>query len=698
MRSCSPTVSERAEFAHDLRFGWVTLVKDGRKLVTSRVRQSIGARQASSQAWARRMATDRAAKYDQKTNHKYDEKSLSLELAVDPAQVRVEMAADPNGLGFAYGGIHPGTLHARGKLVEMHTVSYSVGLVGEYLLHVRLRQQAAALPGSPFRLLVTPGLGHARSCKVPPGMVVGNVGKNIGTPGADPGCGITFHTYDLMGNKCIQGGAKVTGNELDAKGHEKPIQTMQIIVKDNMDGSYSLHWCSEASGSYTMAVKVFGEHIIGSPITIRLKSVTPMLSKTVLTGDGLKSGIAGKGSSVRVTFFDSYNNAAVPGERFRFGLALLQGRNFKDVETQEFTMVCLDETACIYEMTYKPQKQGPFDLHIWADDLQSTSNRSSTLQYERTPLAGSPFHVVITAGVASPQVSFVDGWVKESRAVDKNGKVLDIKSDEVIAGDTVILRPFICDALGNNTVLETGALDIVVVFPDGSRKKWLDEKGLAKVSSEDRAAAASIKFTVASKGGVTTYDIRHEATHAGKHEVHVRLYNTPIRGSPVLFTVQSAVPEVKNARAYPPEESPLYCDTTYNIVLKTFDRFNNPIPHGGLPVGGRMQLMKNNAHDLTTLIPANHSIEIEDNDNGTYNIIVRLAISATVKVIVNMDKNIPASGGELPALQLVFAGPNLTVPKLGAPFEAPSDRGTVRRPSGEVTPAALALDLGKVRV
>jgi hypothetical protein len=77
---------------------------------------------------------------------------------------------------------------------------------------------------------------------------------------------------------------------------------------------------------------------------------------------------------------------------------------------------------------------------------------------------------------------------------------------------------------------------------------------------------------------------------------------------------------------------------------------------------------------------------------------VRLAISATVKVIVNMDKNIPASGGELPALQLVFAGPNLAVPKLGAPFEAPSDRGTVRRPSGEVTPAALALDLGKVRV
>ena len=44
--------------------------------------------------------------------------------------------------------MHPGWLHAKGNLVETHNVSYSIGLVGEYLLHVRLRQQAVALPGS----------------------------------------------------------------------------------------------------------------------------------------------------------------------------------------------------------------------------------------------------------------------------------------------------------------------------------------------------------------------------------------------------------------------------------------------------------------------------------------------------------------------------------------------------------------------
>ena len=62
---------------------------------------------------------------------------------------------DPTGVGFAFGGVYPGTLHAKGKTVETHKVSYSVGRVGTYLLHVRLRQQAVPLNGSPFSLKVS---------------------------------------------------------------------------------------------------------------------------------------------------------------------------------------------------------------------------------------------------------------------------------------------------------------------------------------------------------------------------------------------------------------------------------------------------------------------------------------------------------------------------------------------------------------
>ena len=149
--------------------------------------------------------------------------------------------------------------------------------------------------------------------------------------------------------------------------------------------------------------------------------------------------------------------------------------------------------------------------------------------------------------------------------------------------------------------------------------------------------------------------MRHEATHAGPHEVHLNLNGKPIRGSPVRFEVATSTPDVRTARLTPPTETTLYSSRTYKVLLKTFDRFNNPITLGGLQVGARLQLIKSSVHDLTTLVATNHKIEIEDNSDGTYNVLITvMKIAVTVKLIVNMDKNIPASGGELPAVQLVF--------------------------------------------
>lgn len=71
-----------------------------------------------------------------------------------------DLKADPRRIGFAYGGVNPGRLHARGQLVEEHQVHYSIGASGHYLMHVRLRRngQRASLPGSPFLLHVTAGM------------------------------------------------------------------------------------------------------------------------------------------------------------------------------------------------------------------------------------------------------------------------------------------------------------------------------------------------------------------------------------------------------------------------------------------------------------------------------------------------------------------------------------------------------------
>ena len=168
----------------------------------------------------------------------------------------------------------------------------------------------------------------------------------------------------------------------------------------------------------------------------------------------------------------------------------------------------------------------------------------------------------------------------------------------------------------------------------------------------------SLKVLEVSKGGFTTYDIRHDVSRSGKHKVHIQLDGREIKGSPVLFEVQPAFPDVKAAKLFAPIESPLYPNKAYTILLKTYDRFGNAIPNGGLAVAARLQIIKASAHDLTTLVPNNHSVEVVDNEDGTYAVSVSLInLAATVKAIVNMDKNLPANGGELPAIQLSFELP-----------------------------------------
>ena len=487
------------------------------------------------------------------------------------------------------------------------------------------------MPGSPFQLEVEPNDAHALSTRLPKGVIAGKVGAD----GAS-GCSVTIHAFDLMGNACNAGGATVTGNPVEKAVLES--QVVSVTVTDNEDGSYQLQWHANVSGTYSVAIKISNEHVVGSPTTIRFTSIAPQKEKTVVSGDGLTSGTAGLPSRFRLRYFDMFDNRAVPGPDDKLGLALLQGKTYKDVsETHEYKMAPVDAEGCQQEVTFTPSVEGTFSLHVWAE------SQSASGSVERSPLTGSPFQCVVVAGPASADASLVDGWTKESRAVDKHGKAVEQTPDLIIAGDAVICRPVICDALGNKTVPADKTLDISLMLPDGT---------LIDIDHP------SLKLIESTKGGVTMYDVRHDAVHAGGHELHIQLNGRPIRGSPVLFTVVAAVPEVKTAKLTAPTENPLFSNSPYMIKLETFDRFNNPIPHGGLAVATRLQIVKNNAHDLTTLVPNNHTVDVHDNNDGTYYVSVSLIkIAATVKVIVNMDKNLPAAGGELPPIQLTFELP-----------------------------------------
>ena len=213
--------------------GWITAVhKDGRRRLMRRHQQlGVEERRVQTELWHRRTAADRAltAKSSSSVLAKKLEK---LGDAHKPGAFGFahELADCPRGIAFAYGGLHPGTLHAHGALVKTHQVSYSIGAAGRYLLHVGLRQKEAILPGSPFVLEVKPGPAHAPSTDLPAETLP--LETIVGTRGT-----LLVHLSDSMGNRCIEGGEPLKVS-LDTKH-------VEASFEDSGDGAYLISWHGE---------------------------------------------------------------------------------------------------------------------------------------------------------------------------------------------------------------------------------------------------------------------------------------------------------------------------------------------------------------------------------------------------------------------------------------------------------------------
>lgn len=231
-------------------FGWVTLAENGESQV-SKQRSKLPAhiRQQHLQHWTRRsaidshrertraMERDRSNEEETRTAPRSPGRSIPHSRSPTPSVAyRSERESDPKGAGFAYGGIYPGRLHAKGRLVEQHEVHFSIAKVGSYLMYVSLhglssigeRGEETHIPGSPFMLTVSPGPAHPLSTRIPPHLLPlkGTVEQQA-RGGATDGKGapakvsetfaysMKIETCDKMGNLCRTGGAAVTCGFLD---------------------------------------------------------------------------------------------------------------------------------------------------------------------------------------------------------------------------------------------------------------------------------------------------------------------------------------------------------------------------------------------------------------------------------------------------------------------------------------------------
>lgn len=550
-----------------------------------------------------------------------------------------ELASDPTGVAFAFGGVDPGTLHAKGRLVAVHTVHYSVGRAGRYRLHVGLRQQGGEpLPGSPFELSIQPNAAHPEMTKLMPGLLPlrGTVGE--------ASSGLELVTSDKMGNRCLVGGAPV-----QVKCTRDEVETSCV---DKGDGTYMLHWSSKVSGTYRLHVTIGGLDVSGSPTALVMSASRPSVERFETEGDLLGGAVAGKPGRLRIRCRDEFDNVCVLGQsgagggsgsgsKWSFGLSMLPasngvsrdeigveegatpakgGKKSKEgskqmsaaaiARAQQIAFESIDgsmpyEGSWVgdeFEMRYTAQEAGDFELHVW---YVAEGGGGGIKQ----KLPSSPFALRVTEGSATASGSQIRG----AQAVS-NGAIP--------AGQEIILFPQLRDAFGNASSAEDGALTATLEGPDSVQ-----------------APLALKRLAGGSGGGLGAYEIRCEPHERGRYKVDVRLHGVGISDSPVIFTVVPGAPSGHKSRLLQPVEAvqkigELPCE----ITLECLDRFGNLVTEGGATVAAR------------ALGPGTSAATVDDLQNGQYLIRFTQAAAGECKIMVRLD-NV-----DVPPLVLQFKG------------------------------------------
>jgi hypothetical protein len=671
--------------------GWVTVHKGLRELVTPREELQASERQRHIEQWARRVAVDKSlavnsvnkfiagrkleASLAKSSSHGSTYQTTELAPSSSSAGPRrkkgdaevtlvrqsesvylQELHSDPKGIGFAFGGVEPGRLHAKGELIETHKVHYSIAVCGVYRFHVGLRHDGVELPGSPFLLHVTAGPASALSTRVPTEAL-----PLAGVVGDKGGCELLLQASDKMGNRCTSGSAAVA---CFAGSKEKKVDT---VVVDNNDGTYLLRMRSKYSGTFDVHVAIDGLDVIGSPIPMRLLSQNPDLTQTQLEGEGLQKATAGNSTKFFLGFRDQYGNAADPGSTMVLGMALLrqledstQGKNSSKAEKaamaerwrqeppHQYELIADKEFDDKLEVRYTPTLAGNLELYLWILRPENKAMGGAG----RELLHSTFFLVQCAAGKAHTGGSSVKGFTRLEVVTDSRGKApsgsktattsatpkrspaRDQKSSyedsvDVYAGEPILVRPRIRDRLGNPTAAPDGTLSVHLELPDGTKEE--------------------MKLVTTIRSGLTNYEIRYEPRRTGRYQMHVNLKDAPIEGSPVRFECIPNYPDVAKSRYILPTDTPaLLSHKDYYITVITCDRCGNQLDHGGASVSGRLQ---------SANLPPQQSVMLDcvDLEDGTYQLKINLQSASDLKVIITIDKDRQGEGGgEFPPIPMTF--------------------------------------------
>ena len=627
--------------------GWVTAKQPNGTVLLAppHARVDAGERQQHMRLWAQRKVADSLLKNAiSKSNASSSEGRK--EALVGPSFAS-ELEADEKGIAFAFGGCDPGTLHAKGQITKVHQVRYSIGLAGKYWLHVGLRQQGAALLGSPFLLTVSPGSAHAPSTRIPTGKL-----PLQGEIGNDAGCSLLIQANDMMGNSCISGGAPLkvshhSKHEGRRSAESSAVEGLSIVVEDVGDGTYFVKMTSEVSGVFPLSITIDHVHVVGSPTTLTMLAGIIDMAQSTVDGDGLRAATAGLPARLLVRCKDRFGNTARRHEKLSFGVALLEPGTEEvkpgavssaavQAPSMKFDGTWLDGE--IYEIKYSASQAGDFELHVWCHPDGATDKREWLMD---------PTTVRVSGVRASPSGSFLGGLDAYSRVSLLERQDSAVRLDEIAAageaaspergvgspngsgngsptaspgrldprsrrgsrflpklaaGEKITLRPQLRDEYGNASFAAPGALEAVVESPEGEDP--LPIKQLA---------------------GLGLYELSVELQLKGLHTLHVRLDGQEISGSPFAFHVTPGVPVGYKSRIVRPDTA-TKINEQCAIVLETVDTYGNSVDLGGANVAARAL--------GTGVSPC----EVGDNNDGTYTITFTSSVVGECRVTVRLEQ------------------------------------------------------------
>lgn len=617
--------------------GWITAAhKDGRKrLANKHLRVDNNDKRYQLALWQRRLAADKSGEGGKV--------GLCFSHETDDC---------PKGIAFACGGVFPGTLHSHGALTKTHTVSYSVGAAGKYLMFVGLRQQTSLLPGSPFVLEVRPGPAHAVSTHVPEAALPLNT--IVGTEGR-----MVVLMLDNMSNPCDAGGAA-----LEVSVNSKAV-TCRCV--DQQDGTFLISWSGQTAGRFTMDVKLGSAHIRGSPTPLTMAAGDMEISRCEMyAGRHCPAGVPER---LKVQCHDAFDNDVdFEGLTPPFGLTLLsiekgghdQHRRSTASPTQEkqqysVAKLSKEERAqivmtraslpfegvwekSIYWLTYVPTEAGEYELSVWCD-LEGAGTRNF--------LPGCPLPVTVSAGRASASGSFV----RDAASVGP-----------LTAGDDLNIKVQMCDEYGNNAPLASPEIELratletpeevvpLVLKSTGSAAAAYEEANREVRNTKKGERHASRDHVVV---GLYEFVSPYELVRTGVHKATIRLRGDPITVVPLEVAVKPAAPlaskswlQLRDASVQPLLGAPI------DVVLQLVDKFGNHAErggHGGVHAGSSVRV------DAKVFGSKASDAKVVDNEDGTF------AISFTAFVAGDYKLSCRLENAEMQPLMLHVIEPSVHV-------------------------------------